>query len=73
MAVAQTKTEFGRGVKDIKTTKPLTLLASVPRFLRVGDSLGAGIVATNNSALPGTLIVEAEGRGIELTGEVRKS
>ena len=73
MAVAQTKTEFGRGVKDIKTTKPLTLLASVPRFLRVGDSLEAGIVATNNSALPGTLIVEAEGRGIELTGEVRKS
>jgi uncharacterized protein YfaS (alpha-2-macroglobulin family) len=50
MAVAQTQDSlFGWAAADIKVAKPLLLLPSVPRFVRVGDQFEAGVVVHNNS------------------------
>ena len=48
MAVAQTRdAKFGRGMTNIKVSKPLLLQPSLPRFARLGDRFEAGVVVHN--------------------------
>jgi len=68
MAVAQTKdSKFGRNETNIKVSKPLLLLPSIPRFARVGDKFQAGVVVHNYSAQSGTVSLTLEAQGIVVT------
>ncbi|MGC8763456.1 MAG: MG2 domain-containing protein [Acidobacteriota bacterium] len=61
MAVAHDKaSRFGFGQKEIRTSKPLLLLPSMPRFLAKGDRALFGVVVHNRSAEAGKVRVEAE-------------
>lgn len=69
MASAHTKTsEFGAGEHSITVSKPIMLLPSLPRFLRVGDSLQAGVTVHNNTGQVQKVEVKAEVRGARLWG-----
>ena len=69
MAVVQTKdSRFGRAEENIKVSKPLLILPSLPRFARVGDEFQAGVVLHNNSDKKGTVAVAYEAKGIRLSG-----
>ncbi len=58
MAVAGDQaSHFGFGEREIRATKPLTLLPSFPRFLSKGDRASFGAVVTNSSKDAGDAIV----------------
>lgn len=61
MVVAQSAAaEFGSGDARITVNKKLMLRPQVPRFLRMGDSCFAGVVAENYTPLTDTLILQSE-------------
>lgn len=61
MAVAHDKaSRFGFGQKEIRTSKPLLLLPSLPRFLARGDRAVLGVVVHNRGGASGRVRVEAE-------------
>jgi hypothetical protein len=61
MAVAHDRaSRFGFGQKEIRTSKPLLLLPSLPRFLARGDRASFGVVVHNRSGAAGKVRVEAE-------------
>ena len=58
MAVAATDTShFGFGEREIRVTKPLTLLTAFPRFLASGDRASFGAVVSNGGTDAGTAVV----------------
>ncbi len=70
MAVAQTKdAKFGRGSAQLKVSKPLLMLAALPRFARLGDRFEAGVVVHNYSGQSGKGEVSVEAEGIKLLGK----
>ncbi|MGB9005863.1 MAG: Ig-like domain-containing protein [Candidatus Aminicenantales bacterium] len=67
MAVAQTQESlFGNGEKTFRVSKPLQLLAALPRFARVGDKFQAGVVVFNFSDKRGEVTLGLESKGILL-------
>lgn len=48
---------FGAGDTEIRSSKPLTLLQSFPRFLSVGDQASFGAIVTNNTDAAGDAVV----------------
>ena len=69
MAVAVSRDSlFGKARGQVRVNKPLLMLPTLPRFVRVGDRIEAGVVVHNNEPTGGTLKVEASARGIELIG-----
>jgi uncharacterized protein YfaS (alpha-2-macroglobulin family) len=74
MAVAQTKdAAFGRASQKIKVSKPLLMLASLPRFARIGDRFEAGVVVYNYSGKEGKGKVVLEAQGIASTGTAEQA
>jgi uncharacterized protein YfaS (alpha-2-macroglobulin family) len=58
IAVAgDTSSHFGAADTEIRSSKPLTLLASFPRFLSVGDQASFGAIVTNNTDRAGDAVV----------------
>ena len=58
MAVASDATShFGWGEREIKVSKPLTLLPEFPRFMARGDRAAFGAVVTNSTSTDGEAIV----------------
>jgi uncharacterized protein YfaS (alpha-2-macroglobulin family) len=65
MTVAQTQdSRFGRAETHFKVTKPLLLLASLPRFARVGDEFSGGVVIHNQTAEHTEVVLDCQARGI---------
>ena len=63
--------EFGNGKGSVRVNKPLLLLPTLPRFVRVGDSMDAGVVVHNNSSAAGKVKVTAKVTGMQLTGPAK--
>ena len=58
MAVAgDMASQFGFGEREIRATKPLTLLPAFPRFLSKGDRASFGAVVTNSGKDAGDAVV----------------
>ncbi len=74
MATGHTKTtELGAGEHSITVSKPIMLLPSLPRFLRVGDSLLAGVTVHNTTKEVQRIEVKAEAQGIKILGSDRQT
>lgn len=70
MATAHTKTSlFGAGEKRITVNKKLMLTSSLPSFLRIGDTIQAGVVAHNRTDEDGKLTLQTETDGVVLGSE----
>lgn len=70
MAVAVTDGDrYGQGESDLLVTRPLIARPALPRFLRGGDEVDAGVVV--NSRLGGSprVRVEARAEGVRLRGK----
>ena len=58
MAVAADgASRFGFGEREVRVTKPLTLLTAFPRFLNTGDRAALGAIVTNGTGAEGTAVV----------------
>ena len=69
MAVANSlASEFGYGDAELKVNQPLMLLATLPRFARIGDEFEAGAVVHNYSGQPGEATLALAVKGLELQG-----
>jgi alpha-2-macroglobulin len=69
MAVAVGKgADFGSGSADVRTQKPLMLRPALPRVLRAGDALSAGVAVHNESDRALDVDVRAELSGVSLAG-----
>ncbi len=69
MAVANSiASEFGYGSSELKVNQPLMLLASLPRFARIGDTFEAGAVIHNYSGSAGEATLNLEVSGLEVQG-----
>ena len=67
-AAVSSGAEFGNARGSVRVNKPLLLLPTLPRFMRVGDAMDAGVVVHNDSARAGKVKVSAKVTGVELTG-----
>lgn len=69
MAVANSiASEFGYGSSEFKVNQPVMLLATLPRFARIGDTFSAGAVVHNYSGQTGEAAVTLQVDGLELQG-----
>lgn len=74
MAVAVTAGDrYGSGDAKLLVTRPLVARPALPRFLREGDSLQAGIVVNSRLAGTPTVLVQARAQGATLLGPASKS
>ena len=60
---------YGSGESTITLTKPLVARASLPRFLRTGDSMFAGAVINNNTSSSVVATVRAAATHVVRTGD----
>ena len=73
MAVAAgERSRFGAGRTSFNVRKPLLLTATLPRHLRVNDSIEAGVVVHNHSGKSGTVEVEVHAEGLLVDGAQRQ-
>lgn len=69
MAVAVGRGEqYGFGSNDVTISKRLMLRPALPRFLRVGDRVQAGVVVNGKRFGPADVTVRAAAKGLELDG-----
>jgi uncharacterized protein YfaS (alpha-2-macroglobulin family) len=74
MAVAVSDTDhYGFGATSVTTSKRLMARPALPRFLRAGDTLDAGVVISAKGFEPGQVTVQARVTGITLVGEASRS
>jgi uncharacterized protein YfaS (alpha-2-macroglobulin family) len=74
MAVAASReSEFGSAQGAVKVNKPLLLLPTLPRLVRVGDQVQTGVVVHNRSAKGGEVRVVASVSGLQLDGPSTKN
>ncbi len=59
---------FGAGSAEVRVSRPLLVRPALPRFLRPGDTLQAGVVVHNNTDAPVRARVDATVTGATLTG-----
>ena len=71
MAIAVADDRFGSGQGEIVVQKPVMVLPSLPRLVRVGDSFEAGVVV--HSSEPGAVVVTADASGLSLTGDRQRT
>jgi len=60
---------YGFGAASVTTSKRLMARPALPRFLRAGDSLEAGVVISAKNFEPGQVTVQARATGITLMGD----
>ena len=74
MAVAVTAGDrYGSGEAKLLVTRPLVARPALPRFLREGDSLLAGVVVNSRLAGTPTVSVQARAQGATLVGPDTKT
>jgi uncharacterized protein YfaS (alpha-2-macroglobulin family) len=74
MAVAVSEGDhYGFGAASVTTSKHLMARPELPRFLRAGDAMEAGIVVSAKNFDPGQVTVHVQATGITLTGEATRS
>jgi uncharacterized protein YfaS (alpha-2-macroglobulin family) len=74
MAVAVTAGDrYGSGDAKMLVTRPLLARPALPRFVREGDSLLAGVVVNSRLAGTPTVTVQAETHGASLLGPASKT
>ena len=74
MAVAVSDGDhYGFGAASVTTSKRLMARPALPRFLRAGDSLQAGIVVSAKNFEPGQVTVQARATGITLVGDASRT
>ncbi len=73
MAVAVSEGDhYGYGQTSVTTSKRLMARPALPRFLRTGDTLEAGIVVSAKNFEPGPVTVQARASGITLLGDATR-
>ena len=60
---------YGFGAASVTSSKRLMARPALPRFLRAGDSLQAGVVISAKNFEPGQVTVQARATGITLVGD----
>ncbi|MEP7049170.1 MAG: MG2 domain-containing protein [Pseudomonadota bacterium] len=74
MAVAVSDGDhYGFGAASVTTSKHLMARPELPRFLRAGDAMEAGVVVSAKNFDPGQVTVQVHAKGITLTGEGTRS
>jgi uncharacterized protein YfaS (alpha-2-macroglobulin family) len=74
MAVAVSGADhYGFAAASVTTSKRLMARPALPRFLRVGDSIEAGVVISAKNFEPGQVTVQARATGITMTGDAKRS
>ncbi|HEY4105659.1 MAG TPA: alpha-2-macroglobulin family protein, partial [Polyangiaceae bacterium] len=74
MAVAVSDTDhYGYGAASVTSSKRLMARPELPRFLRAGDSINAGIVLSAKNFDPGRVTVQAHVSGITLEGDTSRT
>ncbi|HET7542519.1 MAG TPA: MG2 domain-containing protein [Polyangiaceae bacterium] len=64
---------YGFGAASVTTSKRLMARPALPRFLRAGDSIEAGVVISAKNFEPGRVTVQARATGITLVGDASRS
>ncbi|MCS6988676.1 MAG: MG2 domain-containing protein [Chloroherpetonaceae bacterium] len=73
MAFAHSRDCFGKAQIDITVSQPLSMIAALPRFARVGDTFEAGVTVSNYANKKTTVKVSVSASGIKSTSEPTKS
>jgi len=74
MAVAVSETDhYGYGAASVTTSKRLMARPELPRFLRAGDTMNAGIVVSAKNFNPGKVTVQAHLTGLALQGDATRT
>lgn len=70
MAVAVDRgSRFGSGEQEVRVSRPVIARPALPRFLRPGDELRAGVVVHNNTGADGEAVVTVDAHeGVDLSG-----
>ncbi|MCA9666992.1 MAG: Ig-like domain-containing protein [Myxococcales bacterium] len=69
MVVAASKgAQFGSAQSKVTVSKPLLLLPTLPRLVRVGDQFEAGVVIHNHAGRDGAVTISASAQGVTLLG-----
>jgi hypothetical protein len=73
MAVAAAEDDrFGFGDTQVVTSRPLMARPALPRFLRTGDSMDAGVIISTKNLPEGDVEVALKAEGVQLTSEAKK-
>jgi len=64
---------YGFGAASVTTSKRLMARPALPRFLRAGDRLEAGVVVSAKNFDPGQVTVQARASGITLVGDASRT
>jgi len=73
MAVANTVEAFGKAQSDVVVSQPLSIIAALPRFVRIGDKFEAGVTVSNYTNQKTTVKVSVAANGIKSVGELIKN
>jgi uncharacterized protein YfaS (alpha-2-macroglobulin family) len=74
MAVAAAEDDrFGFGEAQIVTSRPLMARPAMPRFLRAGDSIEAGVVVSSKGIAAQSVEVTLAAEGANVSGEAKKT
>jgi uncharacterized protein YfaS (alpha-2-macroglobulin family) len=74
MAVAAAEDDrFGFGDNQVVTSRPLMARPALPRFMRAGDTMDAGVIISTKNLPAGDVEVAIKGEGVELVGETKKT
>lgn len=70
MATALTRaSDFGASDCELRVNKPVQMLPSTPRFVRIEDRFQAGVLVHNNTRTSGSIEVSVQAEGVDLSGE----
>ncbi len=73
MAVAAAEDDrFGFAESQVVTSRPLMARPALPRFLRAGDAVDAGIIVTSKGLAAQTVDVSLEVEGLTLQGDAKQ-
>ena len=64
---------FGYGAARVTTSRPLMARPALPRFLRAGDAIDAGVVLTSKGLPRSEIEVEIAVEGLTLAGEAKRT
>ncbi len=73
MAVASTVEAFGKAQADVLVNQPLSMIAALPRFARIGDKFEAGVTVSNYANQKTTVKVSVAASGVKSVGELTQS
>jgi uncharacterized protein YfaS (alpha-2-macroglobulin family) len=73
MAVASTVEAFGKAQSDVVVSQPLSMIAALPRFVRIGDKFEAGVTVSNYTTQKASVKVSVAASGIKSVGELMKT